>query len=77
MHSKEVTSKPDSKVQKELPPPPPLPNNATHPYIPTEKQPEPFQQDNDEKVPNDGEWTIVKRNKPRTTGRTTSEYVKQ
>ena len=45
--------------------------------MPTEKQPEPFQQDNDEKVPNDGEWTIVKRNKPRTTGRTTSEYVKQ
>ena len=72
MHGKEVTSKPDSKVQRELSPPE-LPNNATHPYMP---QPEPFQQDNDEEVPNDGERTVVKRNKPRATGHVSKTLLK-
>ena len=43
---KEATSKPDSKVQRELSPPKAeVPNNATHPCMPTNNQPESFQQD--------------------------------
>ena len=41
-------------------------SKSTHPCMPTEKQPEPFQQDNDEEVANDEEeWTVVKKKKPR------------
>ena len=54
-----------SKESRHPPPPPPPPP----PQQPTEKQPEPFQQDNDKEVANDeGEWTVVKRKKPRATG---------
>ena len=51
-----------AKVQRELSPPSAeVPNSATHSCMPpTEKQSEPFQQDNEE-VANDGEWTVVKR----------------
>ena len=76
---KEVTSKPDSKVQRELSPPTAeVPNNATHPCMPsTEKQPESFQHDNDEEVANDeGQWTVVKRKKPRATGRVSKTLLK-
>ena len=44
--------------------------------MPTENQPESFQQDNDEKVANDGEWTVVKRKKPRDTGRVSKTLLK-
>ena len=66
---KEVTSKPDSKVQRELSPPKvEVPNNATHPCVPTENQ-----QDKDEE---DREWTVVKRKKPRDTGRVSKTLLK-
>ena len=43
----------------------------------TEKQPEPFQQDNDEEVANDeGEWTVVKRKKPHDIGRVSKTLLK-
>ena len=44
--------------------------------MPTDKQPEPFQQDNDEEVANDeGEWTVVEK-KPRATGRVSKTLLK-
>ena len=75
---KEITSKPDSKVQRELSPPKAeVPNNATHSCAPTENQLESFQQDSDEEVVNDeGEWTVVKRKKPRDTGRVSKTLLK-
>ena len=52
-------------------------NNVTHPCMPTEKQPEPFQQDSDKEVANDeGGWTVVKRKKPRDTGHVSKTLLK-
>ena len=50
--------------------------DATHPCMPTENQPESFQQDDDEVANDEGEWTVVKRKKPRDTGRVSKTLLK-
>ena len=52
-------------------------SKSTHPCMPTEKQPQPFQQDIDEQVANDeGEWTVAKRKKPRDIGHVSKTLLK-